>query len=53
MTLFKCVYGFNYRNPLDLTPLSNDVMISLDVNKRLEIMKKLQEKVRLHLEKKN
>ncbi|PHU16772.1 hypothetical protein BC332_12467 [Capsicum chinense] len=53
MAPFKCVYGINPLSPLDLTPLPSDLMISLDRRKRAEDMKKLHEKVRLRLEKKN
>ncbi|XP_059283567.1 uncharacterized protein LOC132037124 [Lycium ferocissimum] len=45
--------GFNPLAPLYLIPLSQDVVLSLDGNKREENMKKLHEKVRLHLERKN
>lgn len=38
--------------PLDLTPLVQDVL-SLGRSKRAEAMKKVHEKVRLHLENKN
>ncbi|KAF3654604.1 putative 60S ribosomal protein L7-3-like [Capsicum annuum] len=53
MTPFECVYGLNPFTPLDLTPLPSDLMISLDGRKRTDFMKKLHEKVRLQLEKKN
>jgi len=53
MTLFEVVYGFNPLSPLDLTPLSQDVVLSLNGSKRAEAMNKLHEKMRLHLEKKN
>lgn len=52
MTPFEEAYGFNPLTPLDLTPLAQDVVLSLDGSKRVEAMKKLYEKVRLHLEKK-
>jgi len=53
MTPFEVVYDFCPLTPLDLTPLSQDVVLSLDGSKRAEAMKKLHEKVRLHLEKNN
>lgn len=53
MTPFECIYGLNPLTPLELTPLPNDVMISLDESKRAESMKKLHKKVRLLIEKKN
>ncbi|KAM3319001.1 hypothetical protein P3S67_006201 [Capsicum chacoense] len=30
MTPFECVYGFNPLTPLDLTPLSKDIIVSVD-----------------------
>ncbi|PHT55649.1 hypothetical protein CQW23_04135 [Capsicum baccatum] len=53
MTPFECVYDINPLTPLDLTLLPSDLVISLDGSKRVEAMKKLHEKVRLRLEKKN
>ncbi|WMV24521.1 hypothetical protein MTR67_017906 [Solanum verrucosum] len=53
MTPFEVVYGFNLLTPLDLTPLSQDFMLSPDGSKLAEAMKNLQEKVWLDLEKKN
>ncbi|WMV59651.1 hypothetical protein MTR67_053036 [Solanum verrucosum] len=53
MTPFEVVYGFNPLTPLDLTSLSQGVVLRLDGTKRSEAMKKLHKKVRLHLEKKN
>lgn len=53
MTPFECIYGFNPFHPLDITPLTSDIVIRLDGNKRSEPMKKMHEKVRILLEKKN
>ncbi|PHU03633.1 ABC transporter B family member 4 [Capsicum chinense] len=53
LTPFECVYGINPLTPLDLTPLPSDLVISLDGRKWAEAMKKLHEKVKLRLEKKN
>ncbi|XP_059284791.1 uncharacterized protein LOC132038084 [Lycium ferocissimum] len=53
MSPFEVLYGFNPLTLLDLTPLSQDVVLSLDGNKRAEAMKKIHEKARLQLEKKN
>ncbi|PHT79166.1 hypothetical protein T459_17218 [Capsicum annuum] len=53
MTPFECVYGINPLTPLDLTPLPSDLVISVDGSKWAEAIKKLHEKVRLRLEKKN
>ncbi|WMV58716.1 hypothetical protein MTR67_052101 [Solanum verrucosum] len=41
MSPFEAVYGFNPLTTLDLTPLSQDVVLSLDGSKRAEAMKKL------------
>ncbi|XP_059312037.1 uncharacterized protein LOC132063495 [Lycium ferocissimum] len=51
MSPFEAVYGFNPLTPLDLTPLFQDVVLSLDGNKRAESMKKLHEKVWVHFRK--
>ncbi|KAF3630335.1 putative 60S ribosomal protein L7-3-like [Capsicum annuum] len=53
MTPFECVYDINPLTSLDLTPLPSNLVISLDGSKRVEAMKKLHDKVRLQLEKKN
>ena len=53
MTPFECVYDINPLISLDLTPLPSGLVISLDGSKWAEAMKKLHEKVRLLLEKKN
>ncbi|PHU09249.1 Cell division control protein 2 -like protein [Capsicum chinense] len=46
-------YKLQWLNDYDLTPLPSDVVISIDGNKKAETMKKLHEKVRIRLEKKN
>ena len=50
---FEIVYGFNPLTPLDLLPLPVNEMTSLDGEKKAEMVKKLHESVRQHIEKKN
>ena len=53
---FEIVYGFNPLTPLtplDLLPLPVNKMTSLDGQKKAEMVKKLHESVRQHIEKKN
>ncbi|XP_057990624.1 uncharacterized protein LOC131173000 [Hevea brasiliensis] len=50
---FELVYGFNPLTPLDLLPLPIDHVASLDGEKKAEMVKKMHEQARLHLEKKN
>ena len=50
---FDIVYGFNPLTPLDLLPLLVNEMTSLDGEKKAEMVKKLHESVRQHIEKKN
>ena len=50
---FEIVYGFNPLTPLDLLPLPVNEMTSLDGQKKTEMVKKLHESVRQHIEKKN
>ena len=50
---FEIVYGFNSLAPLDLLPLPVNEMTSLDGQKKAEMVKKLHESVRQHIEKKN
>jgi hypothetical protein len=50
---FEVVYDFNPLTPLDLPPLAVNVMTSLDGQKKAEMVKKLHESVRQHIEKKN
>ena len=50
---FKIVYGFNPLTPLDLLPLPINERTSLDGQKKVEMVKKLHESARQHIEKKN
>jgi hypothetical protein len=50
---FEIVYGFNPLTPLDLLPLPVNERTSLDGQKKAELVKKLHESVRQHIEKKN
>ena len=50
---FEIIYGFNPLTPLDLLPLLVKEITSLDGQKKAEIVKKLHESVRKHIEKKN
>ena len=50
---FEIVCGFNPLTPLDLLPLLVNEMTSLDGEKKAEMVKKLHESVRQHIEKKN
>jgi hypothetical protein len=50
---FEIVYGFNPLTPLDLLPLPVNERTSLDGQKKSEMVKKLHESVRQHIEKKN
>jgi hypothetical protein len=50
---FQIVYGFNPLTPLDLLPLLVNERTSLDGQKKVEMVKKLHESVRQHIEKKN
>ena len=50
---FEIVYNFNQLTPLDLLPLPVNEMTSLDGEKKAEMVKKLHESVRKHIEKKN
>jgi transposase InsO family protein len=50
---FEIVYGFNLLTPLDLLPLLVNERTSLDGQKKVEMVKKLHESVRQHIEKKN
>ncbi|CAN4106290.1 unnamed protein product [Withania somnifera] len=53
MTPFEACYGFNPLLPLTLTPLSSDVVISLDAKKRAEEMLKVHTKVRESIDRTN
>uniref|UniRef100_A0A2N9I8K8 Reverse transcriptase n=1 Tax=Fagus sylvatica TaxID=28930 RepID=A0A2N9I8K8_FAGSY len=50
---FEIVYGFNPLTLLDLLPLPVNERTSLDGQKKAEMVKKLHESVRQHIEKKN
>ena len=50
---FEIVFGFNPLTPLDLLPLQVNEMTSLDGQKKVEMVKKLHENVKQHIEKKN
>jgi len=50
---FKIVYGFNPLTPLDLIPLSVDEMVSLDGNKKAQVVKDLHAKIQQQIKKKN
>ena len=50
---FEIIYGFNPLTPLDLLPLLVKEITSLDGQKKAEMVKKLHESVRKHIEKKN
>ena len=50
---FEIVYDFNPLTPLDLLPLPVNEKTSLDGQKKAEMVKKLHESVRQHIEKKN
>jgi hypothetical protein len=50
---FEIVYDFNPLTPLDLLPLSVNEKTNLDGQKKAEMVKKLHESVRQHIEKKN
>ena len=50
---FEIVYDFKPLTPLDMLPLLVNEMTSLDGQKKAEMVKKLHESVRKHIEKKN
>ena len=50
---FEIIYGFNPLTPLELLPLLVKEITSLDGQKKAEMVKKLHESVRKHIEKKN
>ena len=49
---FEIVYGFNLLTPLDLIPLPFEERVSLDGEKKVEMVRQLHEGVRLQIEKK-
>lgn len=50
---FEVVYGFNPLTPLDLIPLPVKEISSLDGKKKAELVKKIHEEARLHIQKQN
>jgi len=50
---FEIVYGFNPLTPLDLIYLPVDEMVSLDGNKKAQVVKGLLVKIQQQIEKKN
>ena len=50
---FEIVYGFNPLTPLDLIPLHVDERVSLDCNKKAQVVKDLHAKIQQQIEKKN
>jgi len=50
---FEIVYGFNPLTPMDLIPLSIDERVSLDGNRKTQVVKTLHESVRQHIKKRN
>jgi len=50
---FEIVYGFNPLTPMDLIPLPIDEMVSLDGNRKAQVVKTLHESVRQQIEKRN
>jgi len=50
---FEIVYGFNPLTPLDLIPLPIDERVSLDGNKKAQVVKDLHTKIQQQIEKKN
>ncbi|KAL3502720.1 hypothetical protein ACH5RR_037169 [Cinchona calisaya] len=50
---FELVYGFNPTTPLDLLPLPVSSAVNVDGQKKAEMVKKLHEKARKHIEKAN
>jgi len=49
---FEVVYGFNPCVPIDLVHIPIDERTSMDGIRKVELMKKLHEQVRLHIEEK-
>ena len=50
---FKIMYGFNPLAPMDLIPLLVDERVSLDGNRKAQVVKTLHESVRQQIEKRN
>jgi hypothetical protein len=52
-SLFEIVYGFNTLTPIDLILLPADEMVSLDGNRRAQVVKTLHKSVQRQIEKMN
>ena len=52
-SLFEILYGFNPLTPMDLIPLPIDEKVSLDSNRKAQVVKTLYESVRQQIEKRN
>ena len=50
---FEIVYGFNHLTPMDLIHLPIDERVSLDGNRKAQVVKTLHESVRQQIEKRN
>jgi hypothetical protein len=50
---FEIVYGFNPLTPMDLIPLPFEEKVSLNGEKKANMVRQLHEEVRLQIEKKN
>ena len=50
---FQIVYGFNPLTPLDLIPLPLSEVSSLDGKRKADMVKKMHEEARQHIQKKN
>jgi hypothetical protein len=50
---FEIVYSFNPLTPLDLIPLPVDERVSLDDNKKTQVVKDKHAKIRQQIKKKN
>ncbi|KAL3566434.1 hypothetical protein D5086_031849 [Populus alba] len=50
---FEIVYGFNPLTPMDLIPLPIDERVSLDGNRKAQVVKTLYESVRQQIERRN
>jgi hypothetical protein len=50
---FEIVYSFNPLTPLDLIPLPVDERVSLDDNKKAQVVKDKHAKIRQQIKKKN
>ena len=50
---FEIVYGFNPLTPIDLIPFPIDESVSLDDNRKAQVVKTIHENVRQHIEKRN